>query len=97
MDLVIARELQVLGSHGMAAHDYPRLLTLVRSGRFPLARLVSRTLPLDAGPHVLAEVASAATAGVTVLLPGGTANIDDPRIVVTECAGDVPHGTEESR
>ena len=97
MDLVIARELQVLGSHGMAAHDYPRLLALVRSGRFPLARLVSRTLPLDAGPHALAEVASAATAGVTVLLPGGAANIDDPRIVVTECAGDVPHGTEESR
>ena len=29
MDLVIAHELQILGSHGMAAHDYPRLLALV--------------------------------------------------------------------
>ena len=70
MDLVIARELQVLGSHGMAAHDYPRLLALVASGRLPVARLVSRTLPLDAGPRALAEVGAAATAGVTVLLPG---------------------------
>jgi alcohol dehydrogenase len=70
MDLVVARELQVLGSHGMAAHDYPRLLALVASGRLPVARLVSRTLPLDAGPRALAEVGAAATAGVTVLLPG---------------------------
>jgi alcohol dehydrogenase len=70
MDLVIARELQVLGSHGMAAHDYPRLLALVASGRLPVARLVSRTLPLDAGPQALAEVGAATAAGVTVLLPG---------------------------
>ena len=71
MDRVIAHELQVLGSHGMAAHDYPRLLALVRSGRFPLDRLVGRTLPLDDGPRALAEVADAAAAGVTVLLPSG--------------------------
>jgi threonine dehydrogenase-like Zn-dependent dehydrogenase len=55
--------------HGMAAHDYPRLLALVRSGRFPLDRLLVRTLPLDAGPRGLAEIGTAAAAGVTVLLP----------------------------
>lgn len=71
MDLVIAHELQVLGSHGMAAHDYPRLLALAASGRFPLDRLTARTLPLDDGPRALAEVATAASAGVTVLLPVG--------------------------
>jgi alcohol dehydrogenase len=69
MDVVVARELQVLGSHGMAAHDYPRLLALVAAGRLPLARLVGRTLPLDAGPDALAEVGSATAAGVTVLRP----------------------------
>jgi alcohol dehydrogenase len=69
MDVVVARELQVLGSHGMAAHDYPRLLALVAAGRLPLARLVGRTLPLDAGPAALAEVGSATAAGVTVLRP----------------------------
>ncbi|MFD0485082.1 zinc-dependent alcohol dehydrogenase family protein [Kineococcus sp. GCM10028916] len=69
MDLVIAGELQVLGSHGMAAHDYPRLLALVGSGRFPLADLVTRELPLEAGPRALAEVGTATTAGITVLRP----------------------------
>ena len=69
MDVVVARELQVLGSHGMAAHDYPRLLALVAAGRLPLARLVGRTLPLDAGPDALAEVGNATAAGVTVLRP----------------------------
>ncbi|WP_432542792.1 zinc-binding dehydrogenase [Kineococcus sp. SYSU DK002] len=69
MDLVIAGELQVLGSHGMAAHDYPRLLSLVTSGRFPLADLVTRELPLEAGPRALAEVGAATTAGITVLRP----------------------------
>jgi alcohol dehydrogenase len=69
MDLVVARELQVLGSHGMAAHDYPRLLALVAAGRLPLARLVRRKLPLDAGPRALVEVGAATAPGVTVLRP----------------------------
>ena len=69
MDLVVARELQVLGSHGMAAHDYPRLLALVASGHLPLDRLVRRTLPLDAGPQALAEVGAAGSPGITVLRP----------------------------
>ncbi|WP_432498884.1 zinc-dependent alcohol dehydrogenase family protein [Kineococcus gypseus] len=69
MDRVIAWELQVLGSHGMAAHDYPRLLSLVTSGAFPLDRLVGRELPLEAGPRALAELEHLGTAGVTVLRP----------------------------
>ena len=32
MDLVIARELELLGSHGMAARAYPELLALVEPG-----------------------------------------------------------------
>ena len=37
MDLVIARELEILGSHGMAAHDYPEMLALVAAGRLARA------------------------------------------------------------
>ncbi|MFI5954333.1 zinc-binding dehydrogenase [Cryptosporangium sp. NPDC051539] len=69
MERVIAFELQVLGSHGMAAHEYPRLLGLVRGPSFPLAGLVTRRLPLEAAPEALAEVADATTAGITVLEP----------------------------
>ncbi|TQS46851.1 zinc-binding dehydrogenase [Cryptosporangium phraense] len=69
MDRVIAYELQVLGSHGLAAHEYPRLLRLVRTPSFPLDRLVTRRLPLDAAPQALADVPAAGTAGITVLEP----------------------------
>ena len=34
MGLVVARELEIHGSHGMAARDYPPMLDLVASGAF---------------------------------------------------------------
>jgi D-arabinose 1-dehydrogenase-like Zn-dependent alcohol dehydrogenase len=59
MERVIALELQVLGSHGMAAHAYPELLGLIATGRLDPRRLVTRELPLgEAGP-ALAEVGRA--------------------------------------
>jgi D-arabinose 1-dehydrogenase-like Zn-dependent alcohol dehydrogenase len=56
MERVIALELQVLGSHGMAAHAYPELLGLIAAGRLDPRRLVTRELPLDDAPSALAEV-----------------------------------------
>ena len=47
-DLVVARELQVVGSHGMAAVDYPPMLKLVASGALRPGRLVGSTIPLEA-------------------------------------------------
>ena len=46
MGEVIARELQVFGSHGMAAHSYPNLLAL----ELPIGRLVTRRIGLEATP-----------------------------------------------
>jgi alcohol dehydrogenase len=56
MDLVVARELQVLGSHGMAAHAYPELLGLVAAGRLRPQALVTRELGLDEAGAALAAV-----------------------------------------
>jgi alcohol dehydrogenase len=56
MERVIALELQVLGSHGMAAHAYPELLGLIAAGRLDPARLVTRELSLDDAGPALAEV-----------------------------------------
>jgi D-arabinose 1-dehydrogenase-like Zn-dependent alcohol dehydrogenase len=56
MDVVLARELQVLGSHGMAAHAYPALLDLVVAGRLDPAALVTRRLALDDAGAALAGV-----------------------------------------
>ncbi len=51
MDVVIARELQVLGSHGMAAHSYPRLFAL----GLPIGRLVTRRIGLEDAPAALTD------------------------------------------
>jgi D-arabinose 1-dehydrogenase-like Zn-dependent alcohol dehydrogenase len=56
MDLVVARELQVLGSHGMAAHTYPELLGLITAGRLRPRALVTRELALDEAGAALAAV-----------------------------------------
>jgi alcohol dehydrogenase len=46
MDLVVAGELAVLGSHGMAAADYPAMLSSIAGGRLHPERLVTRQLAL---------------------------------------------------
>jgi alcohol dehydrogenase len=56
MERVIALELQLLGSHGMAAHAYPELLGLITAGRLDPRRLVTRELALDDAGTALAEI-----------------------------------------
>jgi alcohol dehydrogenase len=70
MARVIALELEVVGSHGMAAHDYGDLLALVASGRIRPDRLVTRRIGLDeAGAALEAMGEPGYPAGVTVILP----------------------------
>lgn len=70
MNRLIAWELEILGGHGMAAHAYPPMLELVRSGVLRPDLLTTSTLPLDAAPTALAAMGAAPGAGVTVILPG---------------------------
>jgi D-arabinose 1-dehydrogenase-like Zn-dependent alcohol dehydrogenase len=65
MDRVVALELEVLGSHGMAAHAYPELLALVASGRLRSDALVTREVGLDRAGAALEEVGRAP--GITVV------------------------------
>jgi alcohol dehydrogenase len=53
---VIGLELQVLGSHGMAAHAYPELLGLIAAGRLDPRPLITRRLALNDAALALAEV-----------------------------------------
>jgi alcohol dehydrogenase len=70
MNHVMAWELELMGSHGMAAHAYPEMLARVADGRLQPDRLVGRTVPLDAVPAALAAMgAPAAGAGMTVIVP----------------------------
>ena len=68
MGRVIARELELLGSHGMPATDYPAMLELVASGRVDPAALVSRVIGLgEAGAAIAAMSEPARSAGMTVV------------------------------
>jgi alcohol dehydrogenase len=69
MSRVIAFELELLGSHGMAAHAYPPLLELVRAGVVRPDRLVTSPIPLAGAPAALAAMSGARGAGVTVIEP----------------------------
>jgi alcohol dehydrogenase len=69
MARVIALELELLGSHGMAAHSYPPMLELVRSGVLRPDLLVTSTIGLDDVPAALAAMGTAPGAGATVIEP----------------------------
>lgn len=66
MDAVIARELEIVGSHGMAARDYPQLMSLVESGRIDPGLLVDREISLDEVPAALEAMSGFTGSGVTV-------------------------------
>lgn len=69
MARAIALELEILGSHGMAAHAYPEMLRLVAEGVLRPDLLVTSVIGLDAAPEALAAMGTAAGAGVTVVEP----------------------------
>ncbi|MEO6510156.1 MAG: zinc-dependent alcohol dehydrogenase family protein [Nocardioides sp.] len=66
MDLVVGRELAVLGSHGMPAVDYPELLGLVAEGRLRPDQLITRRIGLEEAGRALAEMSGP---GITLVEP----------------------------
>ncbi|WP_424534925.1 zinc-dependent alcohol dehydrogenase family protein [Sphaerisporangium viridialbum] len=70
MDRVIGLELEILGSHGMAAHAYPPMLAMIADGALRPERLVTRTIGLGETPDALAAMGTMGTPGVTMILPG---------------------------
>ncbi|WP_091560027.1 zinc-dependent alcohol dehydrogenase family protein [Micromonospora pattaloongensis] len=68
MERVIAHELELRGSHGMAAHAYPELLRLVTAGVLRPAELVTRTIDLAEVPDAMAAMAGPAAAGGMCLI-----------------------------
>jgi alcohol dehydrogenase len=69
MGLVISRELEIIGSHGLAAADYPPMLAEIAAGRLHPQQLVTRTVDLEQAPAALADVGPGGPAGITVVVP----------------------------
>ncbi|QUQ62944.1 zinc-dependent alcohol dehydrogenase family protein [Kutzneria sp. CA-103260] len=69
MDRVIGWELEILGSHGMAAHAYGPMMDLVATGALRPDLLVARTIGLAEAASALAEMDRSAAAGMTMIEP----------------------------
>lgn len=71
MSRVIGWELDLLGSHGMAAADYPPMLSLVQEGALRPQDLVERVVGLEEAAVLLPTMDTASPAGMTVIDPAG--------------------------
>jgi alcohol dehydrogenase len=69
MARVIGWELDLLGSHGMAASDYPAMLALIERGTLQPQRLIERTIGLEEAAALLPGFDQAVVAGMTMIDP----------------------------
>lgn len=71
MGRVIADELEIVGSHGMPAHDYDRLLGMVACGDVDPGALVTQHVGLEQAAGLLMGMNEAPMVGIAVLVPNG--------------------------
>lgn len=71
LDRVIGWELDILGSHGMAAAAYPEMLDLVAAGRLTPQQLVGGAVGFAEAAHLLETADTAPPTGIAVLHPAG--------------------------
>lgn len=69
MERVIGWELDLLGSHGMAAADYPGMMALIEQGALQPQRLIERTIGLEEAAELLPVFDRATLAGMTIIDP----------------------------
>jgi alcohol dehydrogenase len=69
LGVLVGRELQWRGSHGLSARDYPGLLGEVSSGALRPADLVGAVIGLEDAPAALMQMSAGSAPGMTVLHP----------------------------
>lgn len=67
MDRVIGKELEIYGSHGMQAHQYPAILEMMMAGIINPGLLVTRKINLEESLPVLQTMDEFNSPGVTVI------------------------------
>jgi alcohol dehydrogenase len=70
MARVIGWEIDVLGSHGMAATDYPDMMDLIERGSLQPQCLIERTIGLEEAAALLPVFDQATVAGMRMIDPG---------------------------
>jgi alcohol dehydrogenase len=67
MELLIGRELEIVGSHGMQAHRYQDMLEMISAGKLEPQRLIGKTVPLEEAPQELQGMTDFGAIGITVI------------------------------
>ena len=67
MATVIAKELEIFGSHGIQAYEYPSVLAMIQTGKLRPEKLIGKTIKLDQSPLELADMNNFSETGITVI------------------------------
>lgn len=67
INLVVANELEIFGSHGMQAHKYPEMLEMISSGKLQPQKLIGKTISLEESLQELTNMNNFTGTGVTVI------------------------------
>lgn len=67
MDRVLADELEIIGSHGMQAHQYPKMLEMISNGALQPEKLIEKTISLDEAAILLPNMDKFENKGVLVI------------------------------
>ena len=67
MDQVLSNELEILGGHGMQAHRYPELLSMIQAGKLQPEKLIGETISLQESLLRLIDMNNFSGTGVTVI------------------------------
>lgn len=69
MARVIGWELELIGSHGMAAVDYPQMLQMFADKKLNPAQFIKRTISLEEAPDALRSMNETVQDGITIIRP----------------------------
>ena len=67
MDLIIGRELEILGSHGMQAYKYAEMLEMITAGKLAPQKLIGKTVSLEESLDELTGMNNFRGVGLTVI------------------------------
>jgi len=69
MSKVIANELEIYGSHGIQAHRYDAIWSMIEHGKLDPRKLVGKTINLEEGAVALTDMDNFTATGITVIDP----------------------------
>ena len=69
MARVIGWEIEIVGSHGMAAVDYPLMLRMIIDGKLHPEKFIKRSISLEEATSALANMNSSVQDGITIIKP----------------------------